>query len=65
MNIQLNGETKMIQAASVAALVAELGLNPRQVAIEQNGAIVPRSTYGDAALTEGDRVEIVAFVGGG
>ncbi len=65
MNITLNGESKATQAATVAALVAELALNTRQVAIERNREIVPRSTYETATLAEGDVLEIVAFIGGG
>lgn len=65
MNIVLNGEPKAVNALTIAALVEELSLNPRQVAIERNRAIVPRSTYGEAKLSEGDLIEIVAFIGGG
>lgn len=65
MNIQLNGKITAVAAANVASLVEELHLNPRQVAIERNREIVPRSTYGDVALSEGDVIEVVAFVGGG
>ena len=65
MNILLNGAPATPQASTIAALVAELRLNPRQVAIERNREIVPRSTYGDTALCEGDVIEVVAFVGGG
>lgn len=65
MNITLNGKQTMIKAANVASLVEELRLNPRQVAIERNREIVPRSTYGEAMLCEGDAIEVVAFVGGG
>jgi len=65
INIRLNGKTTSTQAATIAALVEELRLNPRQVAMERNREIVPRSTYGEAALCEGDVIEVVAFVGGG
>lgn len=65
MHITLNGTPHTTQAATIAALVAELNLNPRQVAIERNREIVPRSTYGEAVLCEGDAIEVVAFVGGG
>lgn len=65
MNIQLNGKNTPVQAANVAALVEELKLNPRQVAIERNREIVPRSAYAGTALSEGDVIEVVAFVGGG
>jgi thiamine biosynthesis protein ThiS len=50
---------------SVAALVATLGLDQRKVAIERNLAIVPRSAYASTALADGDRIEIVHFIGGG
>jgi len=50
---------------TVASLVEALGLDARKVAIERNLEIVPRSTYGLTTLGEGDRLEIVNFVGGG
>ena len=65
MLITLNGEERRIGAGDVAALVAELGLDTRKVAVECNLEIVPRSLYGDTALADGDRVEIVTFIGGG
>ena len=65
MLITLNGEERRIGAGDVAALVAELGLDVRKVAVERNLEIVPRSTYADTALAEGDRIEIVTFIGGG
>jgi thiamine biosynthesis protein ThiS len=42
-----------------------LGLDARKVAVERNLAIVPRSTFDDVMVEEGDRLEIVHFVGGG
>ena len=51
--------------ADVAALVATLGLDPRKVAVERNLEIVPRSAYAATQLTDGDRIEIVHFIGGG
>jgi thiazole synthase len=62
----VNGEDKTLAAgASLADLIGALDLDPRKVAIERNLAIVPRSLYGDTALTDGDRIEIVHFIGGG
>jgi thiamine biosynthesis protein ThiS len=49
----------------IAGLVAALGLDRRKVAVERNLAIVPRSAYADTALADGDRIEIVHFIGGG
>ena len=65
MNILFNGKPHVTQATTIAGLVAELCLNPRQVAVECNGTIVPRSTYADTPLAEGDVIEALAFVGGG
>jgi thiazole synthase/sulfur carrier protein len=66
MNLTVNGELRSFQAlANLAALVAELGLDARKVAVERNLEIVPRSAYGRTALADGDRIEIVHFIGGG
>jgi sulfur carrier protein len=66
MTLTINGEQRSLRAAStVAALVAELGLDARKVAVERNLEIVPRSAYGQTALADGDRIEIVHFIGGG
>ena len=64
--ITINGEPRRVAAGlSVAGLVAELGLNPKKVAVERNLEIVPRSTHADVMLADGDQLEIVHFVGGG
>ncbi|MGZ3377485.1 MAG: sulfur carrier protein ThiS [Phenylobacterium sp.] len=66
MNLTVNGETRTFEALpSLAALVSALGLDGRKVAIERNLEIVPRSAYGKTALADGDRIEIVHFIGGG
>ena len=66
MHLTVNGERRSFQGvADVAALVAALGLDVRKVAVERNLEIVPKSLYGRTALSDGDRIEIVSFVGGG
>lgn len=66
MQITLNGEPRAFPGvADVAALVSALGLDTRKVAVERNLEIVPRSAYGRTPIADGDRIEIVAFVGGG
>lgn len=65
MRIEVNGELRETAAATVLALVHELSLDPRKVAVERNLEIVPRSLHGETALAEGDRIELVQFVGGG
>jgi len=63
--IQVNGESRAVSAVTILALVEELGLDVRKVAVERNLEIVPRSLHGSTALAEGDRIELVQFVGGG
>ena len=66
MNLTVNGEARRLEGApNVAALVAVLGLDGRKVAVERNLEIVPRSAYEKTALEDGDRIEIVHFIGGG
>jgi len=60
MRLLINGDERTIPGAGdVAALVA------RKVAVERNLEIVPRSLYAATALSDGDRIEIVHFIGGG
>lgn len=66
MTVTINGEAQSFdRPIDVAGLVALLGLEPRKVAVERNLEIVPKSRYGATALADGDRIEIVHFVGGG
>lgn len=65
MNVIVNGEERLTEAKTVAELVVELSLDPRKVAVERNLEIVPRSLHGATAVEEGDRFEVVQFVGGG
>jgi thiazole synthase len=66
IRIRLNGEPRELSGAQpVTALLRELGLDPRAVAVERNRRVVRRATYDDTVVGDGDEVEIVAFVGGG
>ena len=66
MNLTVNGEPRAFPLlADLTELVSVLGLDGRKVAIERNLEIVPRSAYGKTALADGDRIEIVHFIGGG
>ncbi len=65
VSLIVNGEARRTAATTVAALVDELGLDPAKVAVERNGTIAPRSTLATISLVEGDKLEIVHFVGGG
>ena len=64
--IHVNGGLRRVTVGvTIADMLGELGLDPRKVAVERNLAIVPRSTFGDVHVEEGDAYEIVHFVGGG
>ncbi len=66
MQVTLNGEARQLdEGVSVRGLLVGLGLDPAKIAVERNLQIVPRSTYDQVALAEGDRLEIVHFIGGG
>ena len=66
INVIVNGETRQISTGTtLAMLVAELGPDPRGIAIERNLEIVPKSLHAQTVLEAGDRLEVVQFVGGG
>jgi thiazole synthase len=66
MHVTINGEAKILtRSVSVTQLLADCGLDPRKVAVERNLEIVPRSGYDAEMVRDGDRIEIVHFIGGG
>ena len=66
MRLIVNGEEREFdRSLTVSQLLAELGIDPRKVAIERNLEIVPRAAYEGAELGDGDRLEVVHFIGGG
>jgi thiamine biosynthesis protein ThiS len=69
MYFVLNGQSRefpqLATPAHLEGLIAELGLKGDRVAVEHNGNIVPRAEWGGTSLADGDRLEIVHFVGGG
>ncbi len=66
MRLTVNGETRDAPpGATLADLLASLGIDGRRVAVERNREIAPRSLWSQIELAEGDQLEIVQFVGGG
>lgn len=69
MNLLINGQPRAFDAlpdaCSVTELLAALNMQADRVALELNGIIVARSGWADSLVHEGDRLEIVHFVGGG
>lgn len=66
MNLRINGETRQFpNPISVTNLIEILGYTGKRIALERNGEIVPRSTYANVQLADGDKLEVVVAVGGG
>ena len=66
MRVTVNGEeTELPAGASVADLVALLGIEPRGIAVAVDGEVVTRRTWGERALAAGERVEILSIAQGG
>jgi sulfur carrier protein len=66
MKVFVNGDAREIEAGTtVTGLIALLGLGGGPVAVERNREVVPRAEHASTTLSEGDRLEIVHFVGGG
>ena len=66
ITVSINGVTRQfLQPVSVAALIEEMGLAGKRIALERNGEIVPRSMFAAQQLADGDRLEVVVAVGGG
>jgi thiamine biosynthesis protein ThiS len=68
MTLHINGEPRTfanLAPSTLAALIESLNMKPDRVAVELNHAIVPRDRWRETLLKDGDRLEIVHFVGGG
>ena len=66
MIVVVNGEeTELADGLFVKALVERLGLEPARLAVEVNRKIIRKAEWGSTSLSDGDKVEIVHFVGGG
>jgi thiamine biosynthesis protein ThiS len=66
ITVSINGATRQLpDSTGVAALIEEMGLTGKRIALERNGEIVPRSTFAAQQLADGDKLEVVVAVGGG
>lgn len=63
--VKINAEEKNIAGMTVTEYLATTNYNPKRIAVERNGNIVPKSQYDNTVLQDGDSVEVVSFVGGG
>ena len=63
--VKINGEPLDIAGKTIAEYLATTNYDMKRIATELNGDIVPKDTYADTVLRDGDSIEIVSFVGGG
>lgn len=63
--VKINGEELNVAGKTVAEYLAATNYDPKRIAVECNGDIVPKAQYAETFLKDGDSVEIVSFVGGG
>ena len=63
--VKINGEEKNVSGMTVTQYLATTNYDPKRIAVECNGDIVPKAQYDNTVLQDGDSVEVVSFVGGG
>ena len=63
--VKVNGAELNIAGKTIAEFLATTNYDPKRIAVERNGDIVPKSRYGETVLADGDSLEVVSFVGGG
>ena len=63
--VKINGTELDVAGKTIAEYLETTEYNPLRIAVERNGEIVPKATYAETVLQDGDSVEIVNFVGGG
>ena len=63
--VKINGDELNMAGKTIAEYLATTNFDPKRIAVERNGDIVPKAKYGETILQDGDSLEIVSFVGGG
>lgn len=63
--VKINGEEWNVAGKTIAEYLAATKYDPKRIAVERNGEIVPKAHYSSTVLQNGDSVEVVSFVGGG
>ena len=63
--VKINGEEQNVAGKTLAEYLAATNYNPKRIAVECNGKIVPKTQYAKTVLMDGDSIEVVSFVGGG
>ena len=65
MNITVNGKKEIVLTDTIAAYIRDKGINPKALVVEHNGQVVVSDRWDQTPLGEGDRLELLSFVGGG
>lgn len=63
--VKINGADVDAAGKTLTQYLQTTDYDPKRIAVERNGDIVPRAQYGETLLNDGDSIEIVCFVGGG
>ncbi len=63
--VKINGKELNVAGKTEAEYLVTTKYDPKRIAVECNGDIVPKAKYGETVLKDGDSVEVVSFVGGG
>lgn len=63
--VKINGEEQNVAGKTIMEYLAATSYDPKRIAVEYNGEIIPKAQYSEKVLQNGDRIEIVSFVGGG
>ena len=63
--VKINGTEYDLAGKTFAQYLAGSGYDPKRIAVERNGEIVPKAAYGETVLKDEDTIEVVSFVGGG
>ncbi|MEA4854051.1 MAG: sulfur carrier protein ThiS [Christensenella sp.] len=63
--VKINGESFDLAGITISDYLAQTKYDPKRIAVERNGEIVPKTAYGQTFLADGDSLEVVSFVGGG
>ena len=63
--VKINGKELDVAGKTISDYLATTNYDPKRIAVERNGDIVPKAQYGETVLKDGDNVEVVSFVGGG
>ena len=63
--VKINGDFFLVAGKTLAEYLSGTSFDPKRIAVERNGEIIPKSAYETTVLEEGDSLEVVSFVGGG